>query len=99
MSAGFLQRGEVRHAAQTQDLSERRMIDQVSHDAAVVGLQEVLQHQAGKQLMLRKLLGTVRMRVQRQHLPRCRQRRTNNRIRRITGNSHIVITHPIELAA
>jgi hypothetical protein len=42
----FLDRGEVRNLGQFQRRDKRRMVRQMRHDAAVVGLQEVLQRQA-----------------------------------------------------
>ena len=86
----FLQRGEVRNAAQLQQLAKRRMIGQMGHHTSIIRLQEVLQHQTGEQLMLGELLGAATMRVRRQRAPRHGQRRQHNLPRRFTGNSHIL---------
>ena len=85
----FLQRGEVRHAAKFQQLHQRRMIDEMGHHPAIIGLEKVLQHQASEQLMLGELLGTIKMRIGRQRSTRRRQCRQYNRLRRLAGNCHI----------
>jgi hypothetical protein len=54
-------RREMRNLVQLQRRDERWMIRQVRNDATVVGLQKVLQRQAGKELMLRELLGAARV--------------------------------------
>lgn len=63
-SAGrLLQRGIVGHAGQAQGLDQRRTVRQMSDQAAIVGLEKALQHQAREELVLRELLRTVAMRV------------------------------------
>ena len=74
------------------------MIRQLRDDASIVGLEEVLQHQAGEQLMLRKLLRTVRMRVEWQHALCGHKRRPRHGLRRFAGYRHILGTHSTELA-
>ncbi len=74
----FLKRGEVGNLLQSQLRDERRIVGQVDRQAPIVGLQKLLQHQAGEELMLRELLGTIPMGVLRQ-CPLCRcQRRQND---------------------
>lgn len=78
---GFLQRRVMRDFFQPQCLDERWAIGEMRDDAPIVRLQEVLQHQAGKKLVLRELLRTTAMRIRRQRLlGRC-QRRQNHRPR------------------
>ena len=91
--AGLLQRREVRHAVEPEHFAQFRMIGQMRDDAPIVGLQEVLQHQTGEQLMLRELLRTVGMRVEWQHALSRDERRPRHRLRRFTGACHIGITH------
>jgi hypothetical protein len=74
------------------------MIFQMGHDASIIGLQEVLEHQAGEQLMLRKLLGTARMPIGRQRSARRRQGGPHHILRRLARNRHINNTQPVTLA-
>jgi hypothetical protein len=60
----------------------------MSDHAAVVRLEEVFQHQAGEELMLRELLGTEPVRVRGERPPRGRKRRQNHRPRRLAGECH-----------
>src|ERR1700727_529196 len=60
---GFLQRRKMRHLPQTDQACQRRIILQIRDDAPIVGSQEVLQRQAGKELMLSELLRTTAMRI------------------------------------
>ena len=57
----FLERRVVRNTGQPQRLDERRTIGQMSNHTPIVRLQKALQHQTGKELMLRKLLGATAM--------------------------------------
>lgn len=57
------------------------MVGKMPDHASIVGPVKVLQHQASEQLVLRKLLGTIRMRVERQDALGRRP-------------SHILRTHP-----
>ncbi len=62
-SRGFLQRCEVGNTFEFHNLNQCRVIGQVGDNASIVGLEEVLQYQAGEELMLRKHFGTVSMRI------------------------------------
>ena len=62
----LLQRGEVRHCFQVNRRTERIAIRQQSDRTAVREIVEVLEHQAGKQLMQRELLRTKPMTIRRQ---------------------------------
>ncbi len=59
----FLKRREVRNFFQINRSGQRRAVLQMLNDAAIVGLEKILQHQAGKQLMLCKLFRTELMTV------------------------------------
>ena len=98
MPTGFLQRREMRHTVEAQSLAQLRMVRQLCNDATIIGLEEVLQHQAGEQLMLREFLGTVRVRVEWQHALCGDKRRPRHGLRRFTGYRHILGTHPTKLA-
>ena len=82
---GFLEGGEVGNLLQFQNGKQRRMVFKMGRQAAVVGPQEVLQHQAGEQLVLRELLGTVAVRMLRQRPPRRSQGGQHHGFRRFTG--------------
>ena len=82
---GFLKGGEVGNLLQSQNGEQRRIVPEMGRQAAVVGPQKVLQHQAGKQLMLRELPGTATVRILGQRPPRRRQRRQHHGFRRFTG--------------
>jgi hypothetical protein len=49
---------KVRHASQFQGRHQARTIAELTYHAAVIGLEKVLQYEAGEQLMLRELLRT-----------------------------------------
>src|SRR5882724_12273484 len=65
-SRRLLQSCKVRNPLQAEGLDQRRAVGQMRYNATIVGLEKVLQHQAGEKLMLGELLGAVAMRVQRQ---------------------------------
>jgi hypothetical protein len=88
----------VGHELQVQQDEKRRMVFKMGHHAAIIGFEKVLQHQAGKQLMLGKLLGTANMTIERQRSPRGRQSRPNHRLRRLARNRHTDITKQKPLA-
>ena len=85
---GFLKSGEVGNLLQFQSGKQRRIVLEMGRQAAIVGPQKVLQHQAGEQLMLRELLGTVAVSILRQRPPRRSQRRQNHRLGRFTRPCH-----------
>lgn len=95
---GFLQRGEVRNLAQREQVCERRIIFQMGHHAAIVGSQEALQRQTGKELMLGELLRTTAMCIFWQRLLRGRQCSQHHRLRRFASDRHIIVTRPAQLA-
>ena len=92
-SRRFLQRRVVRNRAELQRLKQRRTIGQMSHHAPIVGLQKALQHQTGKELMLRELLRAVAMRVERQRPLGSRQRRQQHCARRLARSCHAFLTN------
>jgi len=65
-SRSFLQRGEVGHGRQADNVSQVRVLDQMHGDAAIVGFEKCLEDQAGEQLRLCVFLRTETMRVIRQ---------------------------------
>jgi hypothetical protein len=71
----LLKRGEVGNLPESQHRHEGRIVGQMGRQAPVVGSQKVLQHEAGEELMLRELFGTIPMCVLRKCPPRCCQRR------------------------
>lgn len=73
-TAGLLDRGEVRHAGQAQRAAEVGVVVQDGDDAAVIGLVELLEDEAGEQLRLRELVRTARMRIWPQRLSADSQR-------------------------
>ena len=84
----FLEGGEVGNLLQFQRGEQRRMVLEMGRQAAVVGPQKVLQHQAGEQLVLRELLGTTAVSMLRQRPPRRRQGGQHHGFRRFTGERH-----------
>lgn len=62
----LLQRREVRDFFQSNRLGQRIAVCQQADRAAIGQIVKVLQHQTGKQLMLRECLGTEPMRIRRQ---------------------------------
>jgi len=56
-------------------LNQQGIVAQLSHCTAIVGAPKTLQHQTGKQLVLRKLFRAVLVSVRRQPMPRCGKRR------------------------
>lgn len=70
----LLQRREVRHLFQADRCAQRIAVRQQPDRAAVREIVEVLEHQTGKQLRQRKLLGTEPVRIRRQRRFGHRQR-------------------------
>lgn len=90
----FLQGGVMGDLAQPQGFDQRRAVGQLRHDAAIVGPQEVLQRQAGEELMLRERLGATGVRVGGKRSPRRRQCGQRHRLRRFTRQCHNCCTQP-----
>lgn len=87
----LLQRGEVRHVLQAQHLYQVRQVEQHRRDAAVVGLEEGLEHQAGEELRLGVDLGAVAVGVQRQGLRARFQRLHRHHPWRLAGATHLPV--------
>jgi len=92
-SCRFLQRRVVWHASQPNRLDQRRAIGKLGHHAPIVRFEKVLEHQAGKELMLRERLGAVAMRIERQGVLRGRQSGQQDRSRRLTRRCHAPFTN------
>jgi hypothetical protein len=80
-----VQGGEVGHLPQAQRAAQ---VVQVLGDAAVVGLEEGLEGQAGKQLGLRVQLGAAAVRVEAEHVTASGQGVADNAERGFGGGTH-----------
>ena len=89
----LLQRRVVRNRVELQGLQQRRAIRQMSDHAPIVGLQETLEDQTSKELMLRKLFRAVAMRVRRQRPFGSGQRCQQHCPRRFTRCRHAFTTN------
>jgi hypothetical protein len=65
----FVQGRKMRHTGQPDDLAQVRALTQEVRQAAIVGLEDLPEYQAGKQLRLRELLRAEAMGVRRQNPP------------------------------
>ena len=89
--ARLVQRREMRHGREPQAGTEIGMIGQVGADATIVGLEESLQDQAGKELRLRVAMGTKAVGVHPQGAFADGQRMTGHTQRRFTQRAHITL--------
>lgn len=93
-SGSLLQRGKMRDLLQAQNRTQFGQVGQILANAAIVGLKEDLQHQAGEQLGLRVDLWTVEVRV----LTKCcrsdGQSLTGNPRRGFARNAHAPLYAP-----
>lgn len=77
----FLERREVGNDFQFQQFAQRGMVFEVGRQATIIDLQKVLEDQAGKELILRKLLGAETVAIFWQRPPSRRQSRPRHRLR------------------
>lgn len=93
---GIGDNGSQPHALQLNRLALRGVVAKVSREAAVVGLQKLLQNQAGEQPVTRELLQAAAVGVSRQRLLGDLPIRTQHCHRRLAGR-HALLTrasHP-----
>jgi len=94
-----LQRGEVRNGFQFDDGAQVRAVGQEADDAAVVGLEELFQDQAGEQLMLCELLGAEAVGVSRQGVLGRGVRHLQRPPWRFAGRAHAALCTAVKVRA
>ena len=77
------------HLGQAEVVAQGGEVGQQLDDAAVVGLEEGLQDQAGEQLGLRIEFGTIAMRIERKGVGSDGQCLFRDAHRRLAGDAHI----------
>lgn len=81
----FLQRREVRHVREVDRCTQVGAVLQQRDDAAIVKVEDQLQHETREELMLRKLLRTEAMNVPRQQILRDQVRGSDHHLWRFAG--------------
>ncbi len=94
----LLKRGEMGHLRQVNHRRQLAKVLQQRRQLAIVELQKLLEHQAGKQLRLRVCLGTKAVRVVRQDKPADKIRQLQYSLGRLAGLHLPGATHPLQLA-